>query len=140
MTLYLPALPRSLWYWRASLSADSTASEPPLGEKTRLRRPGARAGDLGRQLDRGRVRVAPVREEAELLPLIGARLRHIGAPVADVGAEQRAEAVEVLLAVLVPDVAAVAAHDDRQLGAVLVGAHAAEVHPQVLARELLELG
>ena len=33
--------PRELWYWRASLSADSTASEPPEVKKTRLRSPGA---------------------------------------------------------------------------------------------------
>ena len=43
MTLVLFGLPVSLWYWRASLSADSTASQPPLVKKTRLRSPGASA-------------------------------------------------------------------------------------------------
>ena len=76
-------------------------------------------------------------KKPELLRLVGARLRDVGAAVADVRAEQRAEAVEVAVAVLVPDVAALAADDDRHLGAVLVGAHAAEVHPQMALGELL---
>jgi len=101
---------------------------------------GGEVGDLRGELDGARVRVAPVREEAELLGLIGTGLRHVGAPVADVRAEERAEAVEVLLAVLVPDVAAVPAHDDRDLRPVLIGAHAAEVHPEVALGELLQLG
>src|SRR5439155_16830025 len=54
-----------------------------------------------------------------------------------VHAEERRQAVEVALAVLVPDVGALAAHDDGQL-VVLVGAHAREVHPEVLAGELLQ--
>ena len=33
--------PVSLWYWRTSLNADSTASEPPDVKKTRFRSPGA---------------------------------------------------------------------------------------------------
>jgi len=41
MTFVLFGAPVSLWYWRASLSADSTDSEPPLVKKTRLRSPGA---------------------------------------------------------------------------------------------------
>ena len=41
MTFVRLGEPVSLWYWRASLSAASTASEPPLVKKTRLRSPGA---------------------------------------------------------------------------------------------------
>ena len=43
MTLVLLGWPVSLWYWRASFSADSTASLPPLVKNTRLRSPGAKA-------------------------------------------------------------------------------------------------
>src|SRR5262249_20213448 len=75
--------------------------------------------------------------EVERLRLVGARLRDVGAPVTEVGAEQRGEAVEVAIAVLVPDVAALAAHDDRDLG-IRVGAHAREMHPEVTLRQLLE--
>ena len=138
MTFVLFGLPVSLWYWRASFSADSTASPPPVVKNTRLRSPGASSASLRRELDRRRVRVGPVREEAELAGLVGAGLGHVLAAVADVDAEQRAQAVEVAVAVLVPDVAAVAADDDRDLGAVGVGAHAAEVHPEVALGQLLE--
>ncbi len=110
------------------------------GEEHAVEVAGREIGDLGGQLDRARMRVAPVGEEAELFCLIGTGLRHIGAAVADVRAEERAEAVEVALAVLVEDVAAVAADDDRDLRPVLIGAHAAEVHPQVALGELLKLG
>ena len=42
MILYFVGLPVSLWYWRDSFQADSTASEPPEVKNTRLRSPGAR--------------------------------------------------------------------------------------------------
>src|SRR5262249_39622396 len=41
MTLYLPGLPVSLWYWRASLMAASVTSEPPHWNLTADRSPGA---------------------------------------------------------------------------------------------------
>ena len=41
MTFVLFGWPVSLWYWRASLSADSTDSPPPEVKKIRLRSPGA---------------------------------------------------------------------------------------------------
>jgi hypothetical protein len=41
MNFVLFGLPVSLWYWRASLIADSTASPPPLVKNTRFRSPGA---------------------------------------------------------------------------------------------------
>ncbi len=90
-----------------------------------------------RQLDRARVRVGPVGVEAQLASLVGAGLGDIGAPVADVHAEQRGQAVEVAVAVLVVDVAALAAHDDGDV-VVGVGAHPREVHPQVALRQLLK--
>jgi hypothetical protein len=58
--------------------------------------------------------------------------------VADVHAEEGAQPVEVAVAVLVPDVAAVTAHDDRHLVVGAERAHAAEVHPQVPLSELLQ--
>ena len=92
-----------------------------------------------RQLDRARVRVAPVRVEAELLRLRRRRLAELGAAVADVDAVQRREAVEVALAVLVVDVAALAADDHRHRVVLRVGAHAREVHPQMPLGLLLEI-
>jgi hypothetical protein len=41
MIFVLFGWPVSLWYWRASLIADSTDSPPPEVKKTRLRSPGA---------------------------------------------------------------------------------------------------
>ena len=98
----------SLWYWRTSLSADSTASLPPLVKNTRFRSPGVSDAIRAASSIDARVRVGPVREEAQLAGLVGARLGDVGAAVADVHAEQRREPVEVALAVLVVDVAALA--------------------------------
>src|SRR5207248_4318573 len=94
-------------------------------------------GDPRRQLDRGRVRVGPVGEEAEVLGLIGTGLSDVGAAVSDVHAEQRGEPVEIALAVLVIDVAALAAHDDGNFR-VVVGGHPGEVHPEMTLGQLLE--
>ena len=101
--------------------------------------PGRERGDLRRQLDRRRVRVGPVGEEPELLGLVGAGLRDVGAAVADVDAEQRAEPVEVAVAVLVPDVATLAADQHRDVSALLVRAHARVVQPQVALGQLLQV-
>ena len=43
MIFVFSGLPLSLWNWRDSLIADSTASLPPLVKNTRLRSPGARS-------------------------------------------------------------------------------------------------
>jgi hypothetical protein len=94
--------------------------------------------DARGELDRGRMRVGPRREEAELAGLVGTGLGHLGATVADVHAEQRAQAVEVPVAVLVPDVAPVALDDDRNVRTVRVRPEAAEMHPQVALRQVLE--
>ena len=100
---------------RASFSADSTASEPPEVKKTRFRSPGASEAIRVGELDRARMGVAPERVEVELLDLARGGLAELGAAVAGVDAEQAGEAVEVALAVLVVDVAALAADDDRDL-------------------------
>ena len=41
MTLVRSGSPIIRKYWRASFQADSTASDPPVVKKTRLRSPGA---------------------------------------------------------------------------------------------------
>src|SRR6185503_2794503 len=98
---------------------------------------GGERGDSSRQLDRPWMRVAPDRVEVELLDLPRRRLAQLRPPVAGVDAEQRREAVEVAVAVLVPDVGALAADDDRDVCSV-EGAVAREVHPQVAFGEFLE--
>ena len=85
------------------------------GEEDAVEVAGGELGDARGELDRLRVRVVPVRVEAELLGLVGAGLGDVAAAVADVHAEQGGEPVEVALAVLVVDVAPVAADDDRDL-------------------------
>src|SRR3954451_3500390 len=108
------------------------------GEEDAVEVAGGHRREARGELDRGRVRVGPRGEEAELLGLVGARLGDLGAAVADVHAEQRAQAVEVLVAVLVPDVAAVALDDDGDLRPIAVGAHPAEVHPEMALGEVLK--
>ena len=100
------------------------------GEEDAVQRCRRQPGDARGQLDRARVRVAPVGVEAELAGLPRRRVGDLGAAVADVDAVQGGESVQVALAVLVIHVAPLAAHDHRHLG-VRVGAHAREVHPQV---------
>ena len=100
---------------------------------------GGEPRDAGGELDRPRVRVAPVRVEAELLALVGAGLGDLGAAVADVHAVQRGQAVEEAAPVLVEDVAALALDDDGHLVGRVVAAHRGEVHPQVLARQVLHV-
>ena len=59
---------------------------------------GRQVGDAVGELDRGRVRVRPDREERELLGLARARLGEPAATVTGVDDEQAGEAVDVLLA------------------------------------------
>ncbi len=94
---------------------------------------------LGRQLDRARMRVGPVRVEGQLAHLRGGRLADLLAVrVADLHGEEPGQRVEVALAVRILEVAAVAADDDRDLGAG-VSPHAREVQPEMLVRGALEL-
>ena len=94
--------------------------------------------DPGGELDRARVRVAPDREEVELLDLARRGLAELRAAMAGVDAEEGGEAVEVAVAVLVPDVGALAADDDRHVGS-SYAPMPREVHPQVPLGELLEI-
>ena len=87
------------------------------------------------------MRVRPVRVERQLAHLLERRLADLLAvAVADVDREEPGERVEVALAVRVPEVAAVAPDDDRDVLAVAEAAHPGEVHPQVVPGELLEVG
>src|SRR5215208_6149315 len=85
------------------------------------------------------MRIAPVGVEAELPRLARGCLAELRAAVAGVDAEQRREAVHVAVAVLVVDVRPLASHDQRDLVALVVPAHAGEVHPEMPAGLLLEL-
>src|SRR4029079_9740213 len=74
---------------------------------------GGERAALGRELDRARMRIAPVRVEGELAQLGGGGLPDLVAEaVADVDGEETRERVEVALAVYLLEVAAVPAHDD----------------------------
>jgi hypothetical protein len=66
------------------------------------------------------VRTGPGGKEAKFLGLIGTSLRDVCTTMTDVDTEERRKPVEVAVAVLVPDVAALAVGDDRDL-MVLVG-------------------
>ena len=97
---------------------------------------GGERGDLGGELDRAGVRVAPVRVEGQLAHLLvrgAADLVAVG--VADLHREQAGERVEVAVALVVLEVAALAADDDRRL----VAAHAREVQPEVVLGEPAEV-
>ena len=101
---------------------------------------GGQAGHLGGELDRARVRGAPVRVVGELAHLRGRDLADLlPVAVADVDAEEPAEPVQVALAVRVLEVTAVAADDHRKL-ALGVGPHARHMEPQVILRGLLQFG
>src|SRR5262249_61541710 len=85
------------------------------------------------------MRVRPVRVERQLAHLLEGRLADLLAvAVADVDREQPCERIEVAVPVDVLEVAAVAPDDDPHIG-VPVPAHAGEVHPEVLLRELLQI-
>src|SRR5262249_15772690 len=97
--------------------------------------------DLRGELDRARMRVRPVGVEGQLTHLLERRLADLLAvAVADVDREEPCERVEVALAVRVPQVPALAPDDDRHPPAPAAPPHAREVHPQVGARELLQVG
>ena len=75
MTLVRCGWPMARKYWRASFHADSTASEPLVVKKMRLRSAGRQPGQALGQLEGGRVGVVPDREVPQLLGLAGSRLR-----------------------------------------------------------------
>src|SRR3954471_5393933 len=99
---------------------------------------GRELGHLGRQLDRARMRVAPVGVEGQLRHLRGGRLTQLGAEaVPDLGAEEAGQPVEVALSLAVVQVAALPAGDDRH---VLVAERGVprEVHHQMPLGEFLQ--
>ena len=96
------------------------------------------AGDPLGELDRGRVRVGPQRHERELSRLLRGGVGQLGAAVAQLAHEEAGQRVEVLLALRVPDVGALAPHDDGDVGLV-VGRVPGEVHPEVVLGGSLEL-
>ena len=97
-------------------------------------------GETVGELDRGRVGVRPQREERELFRLLAGCLGEALAAVAHLHDEEAREAVDVLLAVRVVDVVALAAHDDGHAVAGLHARLAGEVHPEVVFRLLLQVG
>ena len=100
-------------------------------KKTRFRSPGARPAILRRQFDRPRVGVAPEGEEVELFDLARRGLAVLGAAVAGVDAEERREAVQVAVAVLVVDVAAVRPGDQWDL---VIGARRTPIREKCIHR------
>jgi hypothetical protein len=85
------------------------------------------------------MRVRPDREEREFLRLPGCHLGEATAPVPGVHDEEAGEPVDVLLALRVPDVVALAAGDDRHAG-LLQRRLPGEVHPEVVLGLLLQVG
>ena len=79
----------------------------------------------------------------DLLQLRDHRLDDLAAPVADIDAEEPGEAVDVLVAVRVPDVAPLPAYDDgrvRQTPALGELAHLREVQPDIVGNRTAHLG
>src|SRR6185436_5945948 len=91
------------------------------------------------ELDRGGMRVGPDGEERELLRLSSRDLGEPTTSVSGIDDEQPREAVEVLLALGIPDVVALALDDDRDPAAVLHDGLAREVHPEVVLGLLLKV-
>ena len=102
---------------------------------------GRALGQRGREPDRRRVRGRPVGVERQRRQLLAGDRRHLLAErVADLAAEQRAQAVQVALAVGVEDVRPFAALEHQQpVAAGPERAVAGEVHQQVPVRKLLQL-
>ena len=109
-----------------------------VGEEDAVEVARRQVGDPRGEFDRPRVGVAPQGEEVELFDLARGGLAVLGAAVAGVDAEERREAVQVAVAVLVVDVAPVGLGDQWDLVIGAVGAHPREVHPQMLAGQLLK--
>jgi hypothetical protein len=97
------------------------------------------AGDPLGELDGVGMGVGPQRHEGQLLGLLGGGLGQLNPTVSELAHEQAGEAVEVALAVGVEQVGTFAAHDDRNIGRLVAGVPG-EMHPQVVACRLLEVG
>ena len=111
--------PSACQYRRASFAAVSIASPPPVVKNTRGVVHRRDAGELLRELERGRIRdVAEDRVRLERPQLLGDRIRDLGSAVADVAVPEARAPVEVAVAGLVPHVHALAADEHE-----LVAAH-----------------
>lgn len=109
-----------------------------VGEEDAVEVTRRQVGDPRGEFDRPRVGVAPQGEEVELFDLSRGGLAVLGAPVTGVDAEERREAVQVAVAVLVVDVAPVGPGDQWDLVVGAVGAHPREMHPKMLTGQLLK--
>ena len=93
-------------------------------------------GEARGQLDGHWVRVGPNGEVRHLLGLFAGRLGEFDTAMSDLDGEQPGETVEVTVALVVPDVAAIATlHDPHRVNS---AADRGEVHPQVAVAELGE--
>ena len=101
------------------------------GEEDPVQIAGRRGGQPMGELDRGRVRVGPDREEGQLFGLAGGGLGQHASAVPGLDDEQPGQAVEIALAAVVEDRRTLPTDDHRWRG-VPVGAHAGEMQPQVL--------
>src|SRR5512144_2125952 len=82
--------------------------------------------------------IAPHRDEVELTNLGGHRVAQLTASVTRIDAEERRKAVQISVAVVVPDVAPLAADDDRHLVLGAERPHPREMHPQMALSLILE--
>ena len=85
------------------------------------------------EFDRAGVGVGPDREERQFLGLFRRSGRQFLAAMTKLPHEQTGQAIEVLIALVVPDVGAFPLDDDGHVSAGVVHRVAREVHPQVLA-------
>ncbi len=98
-------------------------------------------GEAVGEFDRRGVRVRPQREEGELLSLLGRGLGETRTAVAGVDHEQPGQAVDVLLAGVVPDVVSLTPpDDDRHPPAAVHSGLPGEVHPEVIVCFSLQIG
>ena len=98
------------------------------GEKHPVQVAGCVVGDPLGEFDGRRCGVGPQREERQRLGLLGRRLGELLAAVADLDHEQAAQAVDVALALVIPDRDPLATGDDRRRDAFTV---LGEMTPQV---------
>ena len=112
---------------------------PAGGEEDAVELTGRVPGQALGQLDGAGVGVGPQGEVGQRAGLLRSRLGQLGAPVAQLRGEEAGQTIQVALAVLVPHVGTLAAHHHRDLVG-LVGAHAAEVHPEVATGLLAQTG
>ncbi len=108
----------------------------PAPEEDTIEIAGRQGRELRRELDRGGMREGPEREEVKLVRLLVGGVCDFFPAVADIRQEEAGQTVDVSLAVVVEDVAAVSARDDRVVGRI---AERRETRPQVPARQPRQL-